>query len=152
MYINGKFTCYLLEDGHKEQKVYGETRVDGGIFKAMATHAGKIFESIRSWAKDMVFAIVVFGFPRHSAIMYHPGNNVIETKGCFLPGLSFGKYKDAARKGVHYTQDSRLAYRLIYDEFEKIYDRVAGKFTEEVEVRIYRENVSQLLSKSVASE
>lgn len=142
MYVDGVFFGFILEDGERETKVYGKTRVDGGgPYRLTPAHSGQFYQKYKAKYSHQ-FSILVNGFPRHSGIMYHLLNEVTETNGCFGPALVGGRY---LTKSLHYVRNSEPVYLRLYNALERIYDPVKKVFTEDVDLFIHRESPWQIL-------
>jgi len=63
------------------------------------THSTK--RCLRRW-KGLTFVAV--GVPYHTGILVHPGNTILDTKGCILPGIDLGTFGDLP--GVRNSQDA----------------------------------------------
>lgn len=136
MYIDGEFIGFILEDGPNKIKVPGRTRVDaGGPYKLTPVQTGEFYKRYKAKYSHR-FAILVLGFPRHSAIMYHLLNETTETRGCFGPGMIAGKYRS---KALFYVRDSEAAYLKLHEKLERIFDPIKCAFTEDVDLYIHRE-------------
>lgn len=146
-YINGFFKGFILEDPEQIIKVPGNTRVDGGVgFKLVPTKEGRIFAGIKKVFPYMEFAVVVIPFPRHTGIMFHPGIETEDTRGCFLPGLTVGKYLTGQKKGTYYLRDSRACYQGFYSSLEPVFDKKRFRFTEDVLLDIHRDNFPKFIT------
>jgi uncharacterized protein DUF5675 len=88
--VDGDFICYGLEDGYREEKVYGETRITAGEYEiTLRTEGGfhkrysederfdKKFHKGMLWVRDV---------PDFEFILIHIGNFVRDTLGCLLVG------------------------------------------------------------------
>ena len=110
-FINSDFRCYTLEDEHRCQKVYGETRIPDGRYKVKfrttgGFHArylkkyGISFHKGMLWIKDV---------PNFEYVLIHIGNDDDDTAGCLLVGST-------ADKDRGYIGASAKAYKDIYPE------------------------------------
>ena len=71
-----KAECFTLEDGFKEIKVWGETRIPAGRYLLecrVSPHFGR----------EMIY---LKGVPNFTDVMIHSGNKVTDTNGCILVG------------------------------------------------------------------
>lgn len=105
--------CFTLEDGRREPKVDGETRIPAGAYRVTLRKAGGLHERYArefgvEFHRGMLWLRSVPGF---EWIYLHCGNTVQETAGCILvgsgsslPGVD-GKFRLTA---------SRAAYGNIY--------------------------------------
>ncbi len=136
MYVDGEFCGFILEDGPEKIKIPGRTRVDsGGPYILKPIQTGEFYKKYKAKYSHR-FAVLVLGFPRHSAIMYHLLNEVTQTRGCFGPGLNAGRY---LTKALYYVRNSEAAYLRFYAKLDKIFDPIKVVFTEDVELYIHRE-------------
>lgn len=106
--INGHFQCFLLEDGPREKKVYGETRIPAGVRRITLRTEGGMHEKYKnrfgSWHKGMLWIRDVEEF---EYIYLHIGNTPEETLGCPLTGFKV----DADSQNI---EQSTAAYKHIY--------------------------------------
>jgi hypothetical protein len=127
--VAGEFLCFALEDGYKERKVKGQTRIPPGIYKVGRRKVGGFYEQFRlGFGHD--FAIQLLDVPNFQNILVHIGNTVADTAGCLLVG--FG----AAHNGKFTLSQSTAAYLHFYEVVKLAFDR-----GDAVEVEISRERL-----------
>lgn len=129
MASDASFKGVGVEDEFRSVKVHGETRIPAGTYEITLTHSPKFSpEYYRDengnliLAKDIINdelkrrfafvheAITVNNVPNFSRILWHWGNDDLDTDGCYLVGCVFGKSK-RGRDGV---LNSRKKYTEIY--------------------------------------
>lgn len=66
--------CYTLEDGHRDTKVYGETRIPAGRYRLRLQHSPH-------FNQEMIYLEAV---PDYTSIMIHAGTKAKDTLGCIL--------------------------------------------------------------------
>lgn len=109
LYINDKFKCYTLEDGHRDIKVWGETRIPDGTYRIEFRKVGGFHNRYKArygFHKGMLWVKDVPGF---EYILIHTGNTKDHTAGCLLVG-------DTPEKDRDFISDSRDTYSEIYPE------------------------------------
>jgi hypothetical protein len=109
-FINNKFQCHTIEDGHKDVKVKGETRIPDGRYevtlrKEGGFHGRYLKEYGASFHKGMLW---VRNVPNFEYILIHVGNSAKDTEGCLLVGMT----NSADEAG--FIGGSKIAYRKIY--------------------------------------
>lgn len=117
LFIDGKFSCFILEDEYRAVKVKGETRIPAGTYKVLLRKEGghhisysKKFPTIH---KGMLHLQDV---PNFQYILIHIGNTDIDTDGCLIVG-------DSAMQNV--TQRGSLAGST--SAYERVYPKIAGE-------------------------
>jgi hypothetical protein len=90
--IEAKGLCWILEDGERDVKVDGETRIPGGMkFRVRPTRNSKFYAPYKA---DKVlrakYVLTLEDVPGFSLIRVHAGFDVGDTRGCTLPGLASG--------------------------------------------------------------
>ena len=109
--VDGKFFCFILEDGYREQKVYGQTRIPDGTYQIKKRTMGTFFDRYhRQYGHEFVPHIVMV--PNFEYILMHPGNTPKDTKGCLLVGDSVERLDDGSFRVV--SGRSTPAYRRLY--------------------------------------
>lgn len=128
--IRGNFICFVVEDGQRDIKVYGETRIDAGEgLKMVKRRHGRFYEKYKAkYGHGHVWEII--GLKRHTNVLVHIGNTVIDTLGCLL--TNYGIMLNPKTK-LFYGVDSANAYKEFYNEMEKFN-------AEEVPFHIIRSN------------
>ena len=106
------FLAYTLEDEHREEKVYKETRIPAGTYRiTLRTEGGytkkyeKRFKSIHRgmlWVRDV---------PNFEYILIHCGNTDEHTAGCLLVGDS---QENNQIKTDGFIGKSSQAYERVY--------------------------------------
>lgn len=87
LFVDGEFICYICEDGHREIKVPGKTRIPEGTYDLILRNAGGMNRRYRkkfSFHKGMLHIIDV---PDFEWIYLHIGNEARHSEGCLLVGL-----------------------------------------------------------------
>lgn len=119
------------EDEYRAVKVHGETRIPAGTYKLSLTNSPKFSKeyyrdengyliSAKDWQSGtpeiknryrwMHELITVENVTNFSRVLWHWGNDDLDTDGCYLVGCVFGKSKNK-RDGV---LNSRKKYTEIY--------------------------------------
>lgn len=125
--VGGEFLCFALEDGCREKKVAGETRIPPGVYQVGKRTEGKFYENYKSrWGH--AFAIHLLDVPGFEFILMHIGNVIADTRGCLLVGLG------VAFNGNFAVNQSTAAYLQLYEVVKLAFDK-----GEAVEVQISRE-------------
>lgn len=115
--IEGKFQNWFLEDGFNLTKIPGKTRIPPGTYQIVKHTSGKFFEAHRKkWGHG--FVPMLAGVPNYSFILIHPGNDVDDTEGCLLPGMS--AHFSAGGFMVSYSTD---AYLSLFAKIEAAFGR-----------------------------
>lgn len=128
--IDGNFFCFTLEDGFREQKVPGETRIAHGRYQVIKRTVGKFFTTyFRKFRHD--FALELEGVPNFQDVLIHIGNTVIDTRGCVLVGCQ------AAYDGHNFIlEQSTEAYLDLYRKIVYAFSR-----KEKVWCNVIRESI-----------
>lgn len=106
--IDKKFYCFTLEDGHREEKVKGETRIAQGTYSLALRKEGGFHKRYQKRFPDIHQGMIhVQNVPDFEWILIHCGNSPQDTAGCLLVGLACDIKKQSIGR-------SRDAYRLIY--------------------------------------
>ena len=127
----GRFLCFVLEDGYREQKVAHLTRIPPGVYRVAQRKEGKFYEKHKArWRHEFVPELM--DVPGFKYILIHSGNSVDDTSGCLLVGTI------AEFQGNFHVASSSTAYL-------KVFALIAGAFAkgEAVEIEISRE-INQL--------
>lgn len=74
MYLESDLFCYTLEDVTRDEKIYGKTAIDAGIYKVVLTRSNR-FKRIMPLLLDV---------PKFKGIRIHGGNTHENTEGCIL--------------------------------------------------------------------
>lgn len=126
----GQFLCFVLEDGYRDKKVPGETRIPPGRYKIGWRKEGKFFARHKQrWGH--LFVPELLDVPNFTYILIHTGNDVLDTKGCLLVGKSATHRADIFEVG-----DSVTAYLSIYELLSGSYFRNEAAY-----IRVSRELV-----------
>lgn len=105
--INGKFHSFIIEDGYRENKISGLTRIPGGCYRIVPRRAGGFYNRYRKMYNHD-FVPLVEGVPGFSLILFHQGNSVDDTRGCLLPNMGCHLDKNT---NLWEGQGSAQAYR-----------------------------------------
>lgn len=77
---SGKLICYTLEDTARKKKVPGETAIPSGRYEIrLADYKGRGLHPL------------LMRVPYFEGIFIHPGNFALDTRGCILVGVDYGK-------------------------------------------------------------
>jgi hypothetical protein len=114
LFYRGSFVCYILEDGHNQIKIAGETRIAAGVWKCKKRRNGKFYKDYsKRFKHGFVISILCDGFTN---VLFHAGNTVFDTKGCPLTGLAYHMKKGNFEIS---PGTSIPAYEKLYLLFEK---------------------------------
>lgn len=102
--VNGKFSCYVLEDVVRAEKIYGKTAIPAGRYRITLTLSAR-FKRVLPLLNDV---------PNYAGVRIHPGNTAADTEGCLLPGLQ--RQKDA-------VLSSRTAFNLLFAQLTEANQR-----------------------------
>ena len=94
MYIDGVFTCNVLEDTVRAAgvKMFGKTAIPAGRYQIVITKSER-FSKIRGKTTFLPLLIAVPGF---EGVRIHTGNKPEDTEGCLI----LGKYSPSTKNWV----------------------------------------------------
>ena len=105
-YVDGRFICFVLEDGEHENKIHGSTRIPGGRYKIRRDRTTKFrYQYGYCWWLQNV--------PNFTEIKIHKGNWIKDTEGCLLPNKEIG-----FERGNYYGINSKRAYDALMAELK----------------------------------
>jgi hypothetical protein len=122
LHVNGEFHSHTCEDGHREIKVAGETRIPNGRYEIKLRDAGAMnigYHERFDFHRGMLHLQDV---PEFKWVYIHPLNNHKQTEGCIGVGytaLSRGGY-DIERSEAAYVDLYQLVL-LALDRGERIW-------------------------------
>ena len=121
MMIDGKYFCFVVEDGYRAEKVPGETRIPDGIYPVVKRTHGGFYQKYQNKFNHK-FAIQVADVPGFQDILIHIGNSRKDTRGCLLVayGANFvaPNYEGVNSTGAYLELYNRIAAAL--DASEKV--------------------------------
>jgi len=92
LFINGKFTCYTLEDKIRTVKIKHETCIPAGVYKVVLSLSQRF----------KVILPLLLNVPGFEGIRIHSGNTIAHTSGCVLVGTSVQENKLLHSKSALY--------------------------------------------------
>jgi hypothetical protein len=108
--LDGHFFCFVIEDGYREKKVPGMTRIPDGTYQVKPrTHGGFYTKYARLYGHKFVPQIM--DVPGFGDILFHCGNTVEDTRGCLLLNTWAGFSRD---KQVFSGRESTPVYMAFY--------------------------------------
>lgn len=114
LYLDGEFICHTLEDGYREKKEYGKTRIPEGTYNITFRKEGamhKRYNERFNFHKGMLHLQHVHNF---RYIYIHIGNTITDTLGCILVGNKLKK-----QNGNFRVNHSTIAYKKLYQRITK---------------------------------
>lgn len=122
------YTCFTIEDIHRDEKINGQTRIPAGTYEIKLRTAGgfhtRYLERFKDTHHGMLWLQDVPGF---EWIYLHPGNSHKDTSGCILPnytadlsnfrgGSSVSAYLDLYKPISQALLDGGKVFIEIYDD------------------------------------
>lgn len=130
MRVDDRFFCFIIEDGYREVKVSGQTRIPDGTYQIKKRTYGGFYEKYREKFGHR-YSIEIADVSGFTDILIHIGNTIEDTRGCLLVA------DQAGRSGPNYVGTggtSTTAYLRFYDAVEAAFE--AG---EEIEIKLMRD-------------
>ena len=132
LFVDGRPFCFVLEDGYRDKKVPGETRIPPGRYQVLKHTNGKFYEKYtRDFGHD--FALHIANVPGFEWILFHIGNTTKDTRGCLLVNRNIGV---GASPRDYVGSDSTSVYKLLYALVKAAFER-----GEEVWVDVTRRDI-----------
>src|SRR5690606_32791950 len=112
LYIDGEYTCYVLEDSVRDEKIKGSTAIPAGRYKLEFNRYGAMNGRYkRMFPKFHRGMIELKDIPNFSYVYIHIGNTYADTAGCLLVGNTMRYDKDW---GEYEIYQSKKAYAMLY--------------------------------------
>jgi hypothetical protein len=127
-----KFRCFTLEDEHRTEKVYGETRIPAGKYELkLRTHGGFHDSYLKRYGADFHKGMVqIMDVKDFTDVLIHAGNTDEDTAGCILVGDACDSNAEGKTDRGSISK-SRNAYERLYPEIrdaliagEKVYLKI----------------------------
>lgn len=122
--IDGRDFCFVLEDGYKEVKVPGETRIPAGKYAIVPRYLGEFFKKYQKNYGHKC-SLQIDKVPGFEFILLHIGNYPRDTRGCLLVGN--GVLFDG---GSVVLSNSTVAYTALYNKIIPHFDAGAPVWIE----------------------
>lgn len=113
MYIDGVFTCNVLEDTVRAAgvKLFGKTAIPAGRYQIVITKSER-FSRIRGKTTFLPLLIAVPGF---EGVRIHTGNKPEDTEGCLI----LGKYSPSTKNWV---SSSNIEFSKVFPKMQAALD------------------------------
>lgn len=132
--ISQRGLCWILEDGMRDEKIYGRTCIPKGRFRVKPTRNSKFYTQ---YAADqnlkLKYILWITEVPEFELIRMHAGIDVDDTLGCQLTGLSSNQDKN----GNFTVGRSREALKRVHAQLDPYFDEKKMDFT----VPVWIENI-----------
>lgn len=126
--------CWILEDGQRDKKEYGKTRIPAGRFRLKPTRNSKFYPIYRNDPNlKLKYVLTIVEVPEFDLIRVHAGEDVEDTLGCPITGIGTGM---DAKKNFTVTR-SREALKRIHAYLDPYFDEKAMDFT----IPVFWENI-----------
>lgn len=113
-----KFLGFIIEDGHREVKEYGKTRIPGGCYEIVPLSQGEFYEKYKL-KYGHTWVPMLKNVPGFTSILIHILNFVTETKGCLGPNTNLGF---DSRNNVFTGSGSADAYKKLWTYLDLFVD------------------------------
>lgn len=117
--VGSKFLGFIIEDGHRNIKDYGNTRIAGGKYQIIPRTYGTHYERYKKRFNHQ-FSIEIKDVPNFTDILIHIGNTVKNTLGC--PLINFQASYDT-ENDLFRGYESTTSYLLFYELIKKAFDQ-----------------------------
>lgn len=109
--------CYILEDGKRDVKVYGQTRIPAGTYELIKRKSGRFYTKYKK-EFGHEYVVELKDVPNFKYILVHIGNTIKDTLGCLLTG---GRYlqRDGVISVLNSTEAYLKWYAAVDSEFKK---------------------------------
>ena len=142
MFVGGHPFCDAIEDGYRDPKIPGETRIPGGRYEVvMRTHGRFFLEYHRRFGHE--FALEIKDVPGFSDVLIHIGNSNKDTRGCLLVCYESGVedlrkviLKEPKARPDFIGARSTEAYKALHDQIRLAFER-----GERVFISIFRREI-----------
>lgn len=113
--IDGEFECYTVEDEYRTTKVYGETRIDDGIYPVeLRTEGGFHERYLKKFGVDFHKGMLwIKDVPKFKYVLIHIGNDDDDTAACLIVGTSNSG-------GANWVGGSKNAYEALYEKVVEV--------------------------------
>lgn len=108
---------YVIEDGHRSPKVWGQTRIPAGTYRLRRRRVGGFYQRYRDRFAHR-FVPELENVPGFTWILIHIGNFVRDTAGCLLMVTEYHRERTT---GNYYGTGSANAYLALYARLEQWY-------------------------------
>ncbi|MEO0626205.1 MAG: DUF5675 family protein [Bacteroidota bacterium] len=110
--------CYIIEDGHRDSKVAGETRIPSGRYEIIPRREGGFYNRYTARWPHHSFVPWLIDVPGFTWILIHIGNFIGNTRGCLLTNTEYRRNKQGNFYGLHSTD----AYLRVYEFLESMFN------------------------------
>jgi len=115
--IDGVFFGFILEDGFRDSKVPGETRIPGGRYRILPRVEGKFYTNYKRRFGHK-FVPHLQDVPGFTFILMHIGNGPDDSRGCLLVGRQWTYTGNS-----HCIGNSTETYLKLYETLEAAFNR-----------------------------
>lgn len=126
LHHNGHFLGFIIEDGYREQKVYGETRIPEGRYKIEKRKAGKFYTKYNMMYNHQWVGHLQ-NVPGFEYILIHIGNTPKDSKGCLL-----------INNAITFSQGNYIGSMSV-DAYKSFYNYIAALMDDEIYITITNE-------------
>lgn len=117
LYIDQQFVCWVLEDGFRETKIPGVTRIPAGIYPVEPRTEGTFFTKYQKQFGHK-FVPWLRNVPGFEFILIHIGNFIKDTRGCLLVGRV-----PVFKSGTWTVEQSTVTYQAVYNLIAAAFDK-----------------------------
>ena len=123
--IEQRGLCWILEDGHREVKEKGKTRIPAGRYRVRPTRDSKFYTQYKNDPSlKFKYVLTLEGVPNFSLIRIHAGIDVDDTDGCPLTGLA----TNLDVKGNFCVSRSKEALKRVHRQLDLYFDEKGMDF------------------------
>lgn len=116
-----KFLAYTLEDEHRVNKKYGETRIPAGVYKIQLRTTGGFHQKYSARFHDIHKGMLhITDVPNFEYILIHCGNTDEHTAGCLLVGDT---QNNNMVEEDGFIGRSKTAYKRIYPKIAEAVEK-----------------------------
>ena len=113
--IDDKFECYTIEDGYRDVKEWGQSRIPNGTYEIGLRTQGALHSKYKKrFTKTHVGMLQIENVYNYRYVLVHIGNTARDTSGCILVGEKIGNIG-----GVSAVLRSEVAYTKLYPKIAR---------------------------------